>query len=71
MTGGGTAQYRWCGGDVTFLGMHASEMVFGLGETDVARQLHVRWADGLESTLTDVAAGRIEVVHPGAAHASR
>jgi len=70
MTAGGKLQYRWCGGDVTFLGMHAPELIFGLGEQDVVERLHVRWADGRESTLTNVAAGRVEVVHPGAVHAA-
>ncbi|MCP3960683.1 MAG: CRTAC1 family protein, partial [bacterium] len=61
---GGT-QYRWNGSDVTFLGMHAPDLIFGLGEQDVAERLHVRWADGNESTLIDVAAGTVEIVHSG------
>ncbi len=65
VTAGGRTQYRWCGCDVTFLGMHAPDLIFGLGEQDAAERLHVRWADGNESTLIDVAAGAVEVAHPG------
>ncbi len=63
---GGKAQYRWCGSDVTYLGMHAPDLIFGLGEGDVAERIDVRWADGSESTLIDVAAGSVEVVHESA-----
>ncbi|MCP4012395.1 MAG: CRTAC1 family protein, partial [Phycisphaeraceae bacterium] len=62
VTAGGRTQYRWYGSDVTFLGMHAPDLIFGLGEQDVAERLEVRWADGNESTLIDVAAGPVDVV---------
>ena len=55
---------RWYGADVTFLGMHAPEFVFGLGEKTVADRIHVAWADGKTSTLTVVSAGSVDVVHP-------
>ncbi len=64
VTAGGEKQYRWCGADVTFLGMHATELIFGLGQRDVVDQIHVRWADGNESALTDVAAGPVVITHP-------
>ncbi len=63
LTVGGRTQYRWWGSDVTFLGMHAPDLIFGLGEQDLAERLDVRWADGSESTLIGVAAGSVEVVH--------
>jgi len=57
-------QTRWWGADVTYLGMHAAELIFGLGENAAADRVHVVWADGKESTLTKVPAGQVEVVHP-------
>lgn len=60
---GGRRQYRWWGADVTFLGMHAAEMIFGLGKHDAADEVRVKWADGTETVLAKVPAGRIEVVY--------
>ncbi|MBI4515587.1 MAG: CRTAC1 family protein [Deltaproteobacteria bacterium] len=60
----GRRQYRWWGADVTFLGMHAAEMIFGLGRSEAAEEVHVKWADGKETTLTNVPAGKVRVVHP-------
>ncbi|MCK6554520.1 CRTAC1 family protein [Candidatus Binatia bacterium] len=60
----GRRQYRWCGGDVTFLGMHAPELVFGLGTASGAEELRVRWADGKETVLANVPAGRVQATHP-------
>jgi enediyne biosynthesis protein E4 len=60
---GGEQQVRWCGADVTFMGMHGSELLFGLGENERAEELSVRWADGRSSRVEDVAAGRLEVDH--------
>lgn len=57
-------QTRWWGADVTFLGMHAAEMIFGLGENTMASRVEVVWADGKKSTLVDVPAGCVEVLHP-------
>ncbi|MDP7742659.1 MAG: CRTAC1 family protein [Lentisphaeria bacterium] len=58
-------QTRWWGADVTFLGMHAGELVFGLGTSTAADELHVRWMDGSETTLAAVPAGRVQVDHSG------
>jgi hypothetical protein len=64
--GAGVTQRRWWGADVGYLGMHAPDLVFGLGETPRAARVRVRWADGSESALTEVPAGRVEVTPPGA-----
>ncbi len=63
VTVGGRTQYRWGGSDVTYLGMHAPDLIFGLGDQDLVERIDVRWADGSESTLTGVAAGSVEVAH--------
>ncbi len=60
----GQRQVQWSGADVTFLSMHAAEMIFGLGKDNKVDRIHVVWADGRESTLTAVPAGRVEVVYP-------
>ena len=60
VTEGGT-QIRWWGVDVGFLGSHAAEMVFGLGEFDRAETVTVRWLDGTETRIEDAAAGRIRI----------
>ncbi len=39
---------------------------FGLGKHGVAEEVHVCWADGKETTLTNVTAGKAQVVHPDA-----
>ena len=64
-------QVRWWGSDVSYLSMHAPEMVFGLGKNGAADRVQVRWADGKTTVLTDVAAGRIEVAHPDAAASAK
>ncbi len=60
----GMTQTRWCGGDVTFMGMHAAEIVFGLGPDKLARTVKVWWADGKESTYDAVPAGKLVVDYP-------
>ena len=57
-------QLQWFGADVTFLGMHAPELIFGLGQNTGADRVDVTWADGRQTTLTDVSPGRVEVTHP-------
>lgn len=66
----GNLQVRWCGADVTFLGMHSAELIFGLGDAGMADEINVRWADGKQSTLTEVAAGRVTIRHQEARTAS-
>ena len=61
----GTTQTRWYGGDVTFMGMHAAEIVFGLGAGKLARSVKVWWADGRESTFEAVPAGKLVAAYPG------
>ncbi|MBW2274522.1 MAG: CRTAC1 family protein [Deltaproteobacteria bacterium] len=63
----GERQIRWLGSDVSYLGMHAPELIFGLAQDDSASEVHVRYADGVETSLYDVPAGLVEVAHPSAA----
>jgi len=60
---GGSRQVRWYGADVSYLSMHAPELVFGLGESDVVDSLSVHWSDGTETLREGVPAGHVEVVH--------
>jgi hypothetical protein len=55
------AMIRWYGADVSFLSMHATDLAFGLGDRASADHVDVTWADGRRSSLTNVAAGRIDV----------
>jgi len=61
----GERQIRWMGADVSYLGMHAPEFVFGLGDDAAASEVRVRFADGIEKTLRDVPAGSVKVSHSG------
>jgi hypothetical protein len=54
---------RWYGADVSFLSMHAPEVVFGLGDASAANSVRVVWADGSETELSDVPAGRVTMEH--------
>jgi hypothetical protein len=54
---GGRHQVRWWGADVSYLSMHAAELVFGLGAAPTADEVVVHWTDGRTSTLPHVAAG--------------
>ncbi len=60
---GAVHQVRWFGADVTFMGMHSTEVMFGLGKEERADKLLVRWADGLLSRIDNVAAGSIVANH--------
>jgi hypothetical protein len=60
---GDRRQVQWYGADVSYLSMHAPELIFGLGERDRAEQVQVTWADGKQTTLTNVPAGKTEIVH--------
>jgi hypothetical protein len=59
-------QTQWWGTDVSFLSMHAGELIFGLGSRNTATDVVVTWADGRESRLRETAAGRVNVAHPAA-----
>lgn len=58
-------QTQWWGTDVSFLSMHAGELIFGLGSRNTATDVVVTWADGRESHLREIA-GRVDVAHPAA-----
>jgi hypothetical protein len=64
VTAAGQRQFRWWGSDVSYLGMHAPDLVFGLGADPVAERIDVTWSDGRVTTLTDVPAGRVDVTPP-------
>ncbi len=57
-------QVKWWGADVTYLGMHAAEQVFGLGHTDSVEKTRILWADGKETILHNVSAGKLKIVYP-------
>ena len=57
-------QIQWWGADVSFLSMHASELIFGLGACPQAEMVLVTWSDGEQSRLVPVPAGRAIVPHP-------
>jgi hypothetical protein len=59
----GEKRRQWCGADVSFMGMHAQELVFGLGEATRVDSIHVWWADGKESTLAGISPGRVDVFY--------
>ena len=61
---GERTDYRWYGSDVGYLGTHAADLIFGLGTSQAADEVRVRWADGRESVLTDVPPGLAEVAYP-------
>ncbi len=61
VTVAGKTQLYWWGADVSVFSQHAPEWIVGLGTAAKADRIHVRWADGTETTRTDVAAGRISV----------
>jgi hypothetical protein len=57
-------QVSWWGCDASFLSMHATDLLFGLGTSEQADQVVVRWADGRESVHTDVSHGELTIEHP-------
>lgn len=66
VTTGARREVRWWGADVSYLSMHAPEMIFGLGPAAHATQIRVTWADGAVSELTHVAAAVVTVSHADA-----
>lgn len=60
-------QVRWWGADVSYLSMHAAEMIFGLGGASQADHIRVTWTDGAVSVLDNIAAGLVTLEHPGLA----
>ncbi len=59
-------QFRWYGCDVSFLSMHATDLLFGLGNAPQADMLIVHWADGKTSTVKKVSPGRITIDYTNA-----
>ncbi len=51
---GRLSQRRWFGSDASFASGHDLEMIFGLGPSTEPVDIEVRWADGVETRLTDV-----------------
>jgi hypothetical protein len=60
----GARQVRWMGADVSYLSGHAPEFIFGLGASQKADRVVIGWADGAETSLVDIPAGRLEIAHP-------
>jgi hypothetical protein len=60
---GGHRQIRWYGSDVSYLSMHSTDMIFGLGRADHASRVRVSWVDGKDSTLNEVPAGFVQIDH--------
>ncbi|PTY06102.1 hypothetical protein DB347_11650 [Opitutaceae bacterium EW11] len=61
----GERQIRWYGADVSYLSMHATDLVFGLGEASFADRVEVHWVAGKETVCTHVPAGVVDVRPPG------
>ena len=58
-------QVQWYGADVSYLSMHAPELLFGLGTSRSIDRIQVHWADGQQSVVTAVAvSSRVVVQHP-------
>jgi len=60
---GAHRQVRWWGADVSYLSMHAAELIFGLGAAPQADRIRVTWTDGNVSEVTHVAAGVVTIDH--------
>ena len=58
---GGVRQTRWLGADVSFLSMHAPELVFGLGTATHAESVEVRFVGGATARREDVPAGKVVI----------
>ena len=58
---GESTDTRWWGADAGYLGQHAPEMLFGLGQADTADAIEVRWADGSETRVENVPAGPFKI----------
>ena len=61
---GTTTQTQWWGADVTYLGMHAPDLIFGLGQNQSAHQIRIHWADGKTTIRDNVQAGTATIHHP-------
>ncbi len=54
-------QSRWYGSDVSYLSMHAPEIIFGLGSMELVDELTVTWADGRVTRLSELSPGKVVV----------
>jgi hypothetical protein len=66
-----SCQFQWWGADVSFLSMHAPELIFGLGQRSHAERVQVTWADATTTVLNHLPAGLTEIRHPRANPTSR
>lgn len=57
-------QIAWWGSDVSYLGMHAPELIFGLGKQSAVKEIRVHWTDGKLSTLENVSEKQINISYP-------
>lgn len=60
---GASKQVRWFATDVSYLSMHADELVFGLGDAPRADVVRVTWMDGRVTELRDVPARSVRLTH--------
>lgn len=68
VTVAGTPHTQWYGADVSFLGNHAPELIFGLGRAERAQSVVVHWADGRRTTLKDAARGVVTIKPDSTGH---
>lgn len=61
---GEISQTKWYGADVSFLGMHHSHLLFGLGPSSFADRVEVRFADGARRSIERVPPGQLIITHP-------
>jgi hypothetical protein len=57
-------QMSWWGCDSSYLSMHSTELLFGLGTAEKVDRIVVRWADGRETVRTEVSHGRLTIEYP-------
>jgi hypothetical protein len=63
---GGRSQTQWFGADVSYLSMHAPELIFGLGNATAVERIDVVWGDGTTSSIEQIPAGVVDVIHAAA-----
>ena len=54
-------QAQWYGADVSFLSMHAPDLIFGMGQSKTIDELVIDWASGTRTELQNVASGTLEL----------
>ena len=68
---GETRQVRDAGAAGSIFSSNDPRVHFGLGEADLADEIHIRWPSGEETTLNDLAADRYHVIIEGRIAGSR